>query len=93
MDKQPYLHKQRAECVSAFIGLYQGKDEHEFAFFRLLSRAEHLSAFVDLCQELSVCLHMSRAGHVYFYVGSYQEHSMFQHVSSRIESWPYIFIM
>jgi hypothetical protein len=52
-----YLHTQRAERVSAFIGLYQG-DEHEFAFL-LLSRAENLSASVGLYQELSVCLHVS----------------------------------
>jgi hypothetical protein len=58
------------------------------------------SEFTCICwvvwrvERVFVCVHvhMTRARHLSSYIGRYWQHSMFQHVSARIDSWGSIFM-
>ncbi len=83
-----HTHTERS-VYPHFISLYWG-DEHWwvciFGFYQELQISLHLLVCMDSWACVCVCLHMLRAGRVSSYVGRYQEHSMFQHVSARIKS-------
>ena len=75
-----YPNTHIAERVSAFFtGLYWGHGI--FGFYQELQICLLLLVCMDSWACVCMCLHMLRAGYVSSYVGRYQEHSMFLHVS------------